>query len=54
MVNKDVIKKEVIAKVFLHKKANQKLVTIPKDSNIKDGDFVKIIKMKVIENGKIK
>ena len=51
MVNK---KEEVIVKVFLHKKANQKLVTIPKDSNIEAGDYVKIIKMKVVENGKVK
>ena len=51
---KDVIKKEVIVKVFLHKKANQKLATIPKDCDIQEGDYIKIIKMKMIENGKIK
>lgn len=31
-------------KVWKNKKANQKLVTIPKQSNIKEGDYVLIEK----------
>jgi len=50
MVNK----KDVIVKVYLNKNSDQKLVTIPKDSQIEAGDYVKIIKMKVVENGKNK
>ena len=34
----------IIQRVFMNRKANQKLVTIPKDCNINEGDFVEIIK----------
>lgn len=37
--------KKVIRKVWLHKGPNQKLVTIPKDCNIKEGDYVEIKKI---------
>lgn len=37
-------KKKVIQKVWKNKAANQKLVTIPKDSNIEEGDYVEVIK----------
>lgn len=37
--------KKVIRKVWLHKGTNQKIVTIPKDSEIKQGDYVKIEKI---------
>jgi len=36
--------KKIIQKVWKNKGANQKLVTIPKDSDIQDGDYVLIIK----------
>lgn len=39
--------KEIIMRVFRIKASKQKLVTIPKDSNIKAGDYVRI---KKIEN----
>ena len=54
IIIKMVDKKDVIAKVFLNKTSDQKLITIPKDCDIEAGDYVKIIKMKVIENGKNK
>ncbi len=37
--------KKIIAKVWVNKGNGQKLVTIPKDSHIKDGDNVKIEKV---------
>ena len=37
--------RELIQRVWLNKKANQKLVTIPKDSEIKEKDFVLIKKI---------
>ena len=37
----------VIQKVRTNKFNRQKVVTIPKDSNIKAGDYVKIIKVDV-------
>jgi len=44
----NVMKKQerVIRKVWLHKATGQKIVTIPKDSKIKDGDYVEIKKVK--------
>ena len=39
-------KKRVIQKVWKNKQANQKLVTIPKDSKINEGDYVEIKKLK--------
>jgi len=36
----------LIQKVWKNKFNNQKLVTIPKDSRIEDGDYVKIEKVK--------
>ncbi len=36
----------IIMKVWKNKAKNQKLVTIPKDSNIKEGDYVEIKKIK--------
>ena len=37
--------KNIIVKVFINISNGQKLVTIPKDSGIEDGDFVKIEKV---------
>jgi len=37
--------KRVIQKVWKNKKNNQKLVTIPKDSEINEGDYVEIRKV---------
>ena len=42
--------KPIINKVWRNKKNNQKLVTIPKDSKINPGDYVKIIKVE-LEDG---
>lgn len=36
--------KRIIRKVWKNKKADQKLVTIPKLSKIEEGDYVEIIK----------
>ena len=33
-------------KVWMNKGNKQKLITIPKDCNIKDGDYVEVIKIK--------
>jgi len=41
MENKD----RVIRKVWLNKSTNQKIITIPKDSYIKAGDYVEVIKI---------
>ncbi|MBU0958166.1 MAG: hypothetical protein KKF56_05145 [Nanoarchaeota archaeon] len=38
--------KEVIMKVWINKKINQKLVTIPKSCDIKEGEYVIIKKLK--------
>ena len=38
--------KRVIMKVWKNKIRNQKLVTIPKDCNIEEGDYVEIKKVK--------
>ena len=35
---------QIIQKVFMNRRANQKLVTIPKYCDIEEGDFVEIIK----------
>lgn len=40
-------KKNIIAKVFMNKTISQKLVTIPKESDINDGDYVRITKVEV-------
>ena len=37
--------KNIIVKVFINQSNGQKLVTIPKDSGIDDGDFVRIEKV---------
>lgn len=37
--------KKIIRKVWKNNKANQKLVTIPKDCNINEGDYVNIHKI---------
>ena len=36
----------IVRKVFKAKKNNQKLITIPKDCDIVEGDYVKIEKVK--------
>ncbi len=41
--------KNIIMKVWKNKSINQKLVTIPKSCNIEEGDYVKIIKLKMVE-----
>jgi hypothetical protein len=38
--------KKIIVKVWTNKGNKQKLITIPKDTNIKDGDYVEVIKIK--------
>ena len=38
--------KKIIQKVWKNKSNNQKLITIPKDSGIKEGDYVEIKKVK--------
>lgn len=38
--------KKVIMKVWKNKAKNQKLITIPKDSEINEGDYVEIRKVK--------
>ena len=40
----------IIKKVWVNKSNQQKLVTIPKDSDIQEGDYVEI--KKVVEDGK--
>lgn len=42
-------KKKLRMKVFTNQSNGQKLVTIPKNSGIEDGDFVEIKKLKVGE-----
>ena len=37
--------RNIIVKVYTNRSNGQKLVTIPKDSNIEDGDFVRIEKV---------
>lgn len=39
--------KNIIVKVFINQSSGQKLVTIPKDSGIEDGDFVRVKKVKI-------
>jgi len=41
------MKKKIIKKVYISKSNGQKLITIPKDSEIVAGDYVKIEKVKV-------
>jgi len=42
--------KSFLAKVYINKISGQKLITIPKKlRNIKEGDYVKVIKVNVIE-----
>ncbi len=41
---KKIKNKNIIQKVWKNKGANQKLVTIPKDSDIEEGDYVQVIK----------
>jgi hypothetical protein len=38
--------KTIIMKVWKNKLKNQKMITIPKDCDIEEGDYVKIIKVK--------
>lgn len=37
--------KRIIVKVWKAKKKNQKLITIPKDCNINEGDYVEVKKI---------
>ena len=39
--------KNIIVKVYINQSNGQKLVTVPKDSGIEDGDFVRIEKVKM-------
>lgn len=43
MVKKD---KLVIVKVWKRHKLNQKMITVPKDCDIEEGDFVHLLKVK--------
>ena len=38
-------KEKLVVKVYKNKYSNQKLICIPKDSEIKEGDYVEIIKL---------
>lgn len=38
--------KKIIRKVWKNKSNNQKLITIPKNSNIEEGDYVEVKKVK--------
>ena len=40
---------DIICRVYTNSTNGQKLVTIPKDSDINDGDFVKVIKVAYYE-----
>ena len=40
------VKQRIIVKVWKNKGANQKLITIPKDSNISEGDYVEVKKIR--------
>ncbi len=42
--------KPIVLRVYKNKVNNQKLVTIPHDSDIEDGDFVFIEKAKVVKD----
>ena len=46
--------KKVIRRVWKNKRADQKLVTIPKKCGIEEGDYVEVIKKEFKENGKTK
>lgn len=37
--------KKIICKVWKNKKANQKLITIPKNCTIEEGEYVNILKI---------
>jgi len=37
---------KIIQKVWVNKYNNQKLITIPKECDINDGDYVEVIKIK--------
>jgi hypothetical protein len=39
------VEEQLIMKVRINKQTGQKLITIPKSSNIKDGDYVSITKV---------
>ena len=41
------IKNKIIQKVWKNNKNGQKLITIPKNCDIKEGDYVAVIKVKV-------
>jgi len=36
----------IVAKVWKAKKKNQKMITIPKDCNINEGDYVRVEKVR--------
>lgn len=40
------IDSDIVVKVFKNKANGQKLITVPKSSDIIDGDYVKLIKIK--------
>lgn len=42
MINKEKKQKRIIQKVWINKANGQKLITIPKKSKIKEGDFVEV------------
>ena len=37
---------KIIVKVWKNKSINQKLVTVPKDCNIEEGDYIELVKIK--------
>lgn len=39
----------IIRKVWKNSQTEQKLITIPKDSDIQEGDYVQVIKVRVVE-----
>jgi hypothetical protein len=45
----EVSKEEVVAKVWLAKHNNQKMISVPKACDIEPGDFVQLTKLKLIK-----
>ena len=48
------MEKAVICKVWVNKSSMQKNITIPKRCDINKGDYVKVVKMKLMENGNVR
>lgn len=46
-INTIMKKKPIIQRVWINKSSGQKHITIPKESGIKEGDFVRVEKVKI-------